>query len=111
MSTQSQEPQESQEFHELYRRHVQYVLDGNVEASLADMVQENIPQVFRGVIVPRGKVDSLRVVDIRREGATWVGETVYDTPDGRIGLRSVWESRDGSWKAAALENFPPEAGD
>ncbi|MFF9221909.1 hypothetical protein [Streptomyces viridosporus] len=98
---------ESQEFYELYRRHVRYVLDGDVRASLADMVQENIPQVFQGVTVPRGKVDSLRIVDIRPEGDRWVGETVYDTPQGRIGLRSIWELHDGSWKAAALENFLP----
>lgn len=96
---------EAQEFRALYERHVQYVLDGDMKAALADMVRERVPQVFEGVTVPRGKVDSLRIVDVRREGDTWVGETEYHTPEGRIGLRSIWEQHDGTWKAAALENF------
>ena len=32
--------------------------------------------------------------------------TVYDMGDRSIGLRSIWELRDGRWLAAKLENFP-----
>ncbi|MFF3573674.1 hypothetical protein [Nocardia jiangxiensis] len=95
-----------QDFRELYERHVGTVADGNFKAALADMVQENIPAVFEGVTVPRGVVNSFRIQDVRAEDDKQIGETVYDTPDGVIGLRSIWELRDGVWKAAALENFP-----
>ncbi|MBL7497760.1 hypothetical protein I6A84_20255 [Frankia sp. CNm7] len=97
-------PTQRPEFQELYRRHVQLVVEGDRTAVLADMV--NIPLIFEGVTVPRGEIDAFDIVDMRPEGDTWVGETVYDTPRGRIGLRSTWELRDGSWKAASLENFP-----
>ncbi|ADP81404.1 hypothetical protein [Pseudofrankia inefficax] len=99
-------PQHPPEFEALYRRHVEFVLAGDLEAVLADMV--NLPRILEGVIAPR-RVTAYTVMDIRSEGETCVGETVYDTPKGRIGLRSVWELRDGAWKAAALENFPPPA--
>jgi len=99
---------EAIEFRELYERHVGYVLAGDLKASLADMVQDVIPDVFKDVDVPRGKVDSRRVVGVRKEGDRWVGETVYATPDGVIGLRSIWVKHQGQWKAAELENFPVE---
>lgn len=94
------------DFRARYERHVQHVLDGDVRSALAEMVQENLPQVFDGVSVPGRTVHSARIVDVRREGDTWVGETVYTTPEGVIGLRSIWEEHDGVWLAARLENFP-----
>lgn len=98
--------EEAREFRARYERHVQFVLDGDLTSALADMVQENMPKMFEGVAVPGGNVVSLRVLDVRKEGEAWVGDTVYVTEDGPIGLRSFWESRDGVWLAAALENFP-----
>jgi hypothetical protein len=94
------------DFRARYERHVQHVLKGDVKSALAEMVQENLPQVFEGVTVPGRVVHSLRIVDVRREGGTWVGETVYTTPEGEIGLRSIWEEHGGEWLAARLENFP-----
>lgn len=96
---------EAQEFRQLYERHVNYLLQGNVEAALADMVQERIPDVFKGINVPY-KVNALKIIDVRREGDRWVGDTVYDTPKGHIGLRSFWDLHDGKWLAADLANFP-----
>lgn len=97
---------EAAEFRARYERHVQYVLDGDLTSALADMVQENLASVFQGVRTPAGNVTSLRIVDVRKEGDTWIGDTVYTTTDGPIGLRSIWESHDGTWLAAKLENFP-----
>ncbi|WP_328395879.1 hypothetical protein [Nocardia sp. NBC_00416] len=95
-----------EDFRALYERHVGHVVSGNMKAALADMVRENLPTVFDGVTVPRGEVNSFEIKDIRAEGDKQIGETVYDTPEGVIGLRSIWELREGAWKAAALENFP-----
>lgn len=95
----------AEDFRALYERHVGYVVAGDMKSALADMVQENLPAVFDGVTVPRGAVDGYEIKAVRAEGGKQIGETVYDTPDGVIGLRSIWELRDGSWKAAALENF------
>lgn len=97
---------EEAEFRARYERHVQFVLDGDINSALADMVQENLSKMFEGVTAPGGNVVATRIVDVRKEGDTWVGETVYTTEDGPIGLRSIWELRDGVWLAAALENFP-----
>ncbi|MFF0501383.1 hypothetical protein ACFYU5_33655 [Nocardia aobensis] len=94
-----------QDFRELYERHVGAVAKGDFKAALADMVQENLPAVFDGVTVPRGEVHGFRIHDVRADGDKRIGETVYDTPEGTIGLRSIWELRDGAWKAAGLENF------
>ncbi len=98
--------EEAADFRARYERHVQFVLEGDVRSALADMVQENLPRVFEGVTVPGKNVVSLRIADVRKEGGVWIGETVYTTTEGRIGLRSIWESHDGVWLAAALENFP-----
>lgn len=100
---------EATEFRKLYERHTGYVLAGDVEASLADMVQSVIPAVFEGVKVPRGEVYERTIVDVRKEGDRWIGDTIYDTPRGEIGLRSIWVLENGEWKAAELENFPVEA--
>jgi hypothetical protein len=97
------------DFRELYERHVQSVADGDVTAALADMIQENLPAVFDGVTVPRGKVLSHRIVTARAEGDRRIGEAVYVTAEeGAIGLRSEWERQGGGWKAAALSNFSAE---
>ncbi|MEU4311045.1 hypothetical protein [Nocardia sp. NPDC024068] len=99
-----------QDFRALYERHVGHVVTGNMKAALADMVPENLSTVFDGVTVPRGAVNGFEIKDVRADGDKQIGETVYDTPDGVIGLRSIWELHDGVWKAAALENFPAAGG-
>ncbi|AZG47697.1 hypothetical protein [Gordonia insulae] len=96
----------AEDFRTLYERHVGHVVSGDMKAAIADMVQENIPAVFEGVAVPRGAVNGFEIKDVRLDGERQIGETIYDTGDGVIGLRSIWELRDGEWKAAALENFP-----
>ncbi|NDZ95836.1 hypothetical protein G3I13_06360 [Streptomyces sp. SID6673] len=96
------------DFRELYERHVGYVISGDMKSAIADMVKENLPTVFDGVVVPRGEVNSGEIKAVRREGERQIGETVYVTPDAVIGLRSIWEHRDGRWQAAVLENFPVE---
>ncbi|SHN46663.1 hypothetical protein [Cryptosporangium aurantiacum] len=95
----------SDEFRELFERHVGYVVAGDIKAALADMVPERIPAVFEGVTVPGGEVTDARIVDVRRDGETWIGEAVYETPNGPVGLRSIWILHEGAWKANALENF------
>ncbi|WP_068268924.1 hypothetical protein [Aldersonia kunmingensis] len=95
-----------EDFRALYERHVGYVVSGNMKAAIADMVQANLPTVFDGISVPRGAVNGFEIKDVRSEGDRQIGETVYDTPEGVIGLRSIWELHDGQWKAAVLENFP-----
>ncbi|MBS9375030.1 hypothetical protein [Rhodococcus sp. B50] len=97
-----------EEFRILYTQHVGYVADGDMKAALADMVRENIPQVFEGVDSPREAPKSFEIKDVRAEGDLMVGETVYDMGDRTIGLRSIWELHDGRWLAAKLENFPTE---
>lgn len=98
------------EFRAVYERHVGYVLAGDVKSALADIVQENLPTIFEGVDFPKGAVDAADIKDVRCEGDRAVGEVLYRTPDRTIGLRSIWERRDGAWKSVALENFPVEAG-
>lgn len=97
-------------FRERYENHVGHVLAGDMKSSLAEMVQENLPAVFEGVDVPRKAAEEARIVDVRAEGENMIGETVYLTEGRRIGLRSIWEKHDGVWLAAALENFPVDAG-
>lgn len=97
----------AEDFRSRYERHVGYVVSGNMKAALADMVPVNLPQVFEGIDVPRS-VDSFRIVDVRADGDLMIGETVYETGDRSIGLRSIWELHDGHWLAARLENFDAE---
>lgn len=99
---------EERAFRKRYETHVGYVLAGDVKASLGDMLPEVIPAVFEGVEVPRGNVTSLEIKSVYKKDGKWHGETVYDTPGGRIGLRSIWWLRDGVWLAAELENFPAD---
>lgn len=100
-----------EEFRALYERHVGHVVSGNVKAALADMVPENMPAVFDGVDFPKGQVDHADIKDVRADGDRRIGDAIYHTPSGLIGLRSIWERRDGEWKAAVLENFPVAAED
>lgn len=95
------------DFGAVYERHVNCVVAGDMSAVLADMVTDNLSTVFDGVSVPQGKIYGCDIKSIRAEGDRGVGETVYDTENGAIGLRSIWEVHDGSWKATGLENFPP----
>lgn len=98
-----------EEFRLAYERHVNYVVTGDTDAAIADMVQENIPAVFEGIQSPRKAVAAFEIKDVRAEGHLMIGETVYDTGRRLIGLRSIWENHDGRWLAARLENFPADA--
>jgi hypothetical protein len=100
---------EEEAFRQLYERHVGYVRSGDLRASLGDMVPDVIPAVFEGVDVPRARPAAATIVGVYRRGEHWVGETIYDTSDGRIGLRSIWHLHQGQWKAAELENFDTSA--
>ncbi|MCG7631280.1 MULTISPECIES: hypothetical protein [Gordonia] len=100
---------ELDDFRVRYEHHVGHVVAGDMKAAVAEMIQENIPAVFDGVDVPRGAVDAHRIVGVRADGDRMVGETVYTTEGREIGLRSIWERRDGEWLAGALENFAPES--
>ncbi|MEV5835914.1 hypothetical protein [Nocardia sp. NPDC052112] len=98
-----------EDFRARYERHVGHVVAGDTKSALAEMVPDNLATVFTGVEVPRGPVTEARVVDVRAEGDKRIGEAIYTTTDGVIGLRSIWENHDGVWLAATLENFPVEA--
>ncbi|WP_439031517.1 hypothetical protein [Gordonia terrae] len=100
---------ELENFRRRYERHVGHVVAGEFKASLADMIPENLPAVFDGVDVPRGAVDGHRIVGVRADGDRMIGETVYVIEGREIGLRSIWQLRDGEWYAGALENFAPES--
>ncbi|MGH3349817.1 MAG: hypothetical protein ACRDPS_04055 [Nocardioides sp.] len=95
------------DFETTYRRHVDGVVAGDLKAVLADMAPGSVPEVFVGVQVPRADVDSAEIVSVRLDGERGVGEAVYVTPDGAVGLRSGWALVDGVWKADLLENFDP----
>ncbi|MER6969784.1 hypothetical protein ABT304_01880 [Nocardioides sp. NPDC000445] len=97
------------DFEATYRRHVDGVVAGDMKAVLADMAPGSVPGVFEGVQVPGAQVDAaeIRSARVDGEGERGVGEAVYTTPDGTIGLRSGWGLVDGVWKADSLENFDP----
>lgn len=99
------------DFEQTYRRHVGWVLAGNVSGVLSDMAPGAVPAVFAGVDVPREDVTAAEVVSVRVDGERAVGEAVYTTPSGVIGLRSGWALVDGAWKADTLENFTAGASD
>lgn len=94
-----------EQFQQRYVRHVARVAAGDMKAALAEMVQANLPAVFDGVDVPRTAVHRFEILGVRADGDRMIGEAVYDVDDRRIGLRSIWENHDGTWLAAALENF------
>lgn len=93
------------QFRERYERHVGYVVAGDSQAALADMLPGVVPAVYEGVDVPRG-VTGGSIVAVYKRGDRWCGETVYETPSGPVGLRSSWQLSGGEWLAAELENFP-----
>lgn len=95
------------DFETTYRRHVDGVVAGDMKSVLADMAPGSVPAVFVGVQVPREDVDGAEIVSVRVDGDRGVGEAVYTTPDGTIGLRSGWALVEGAWKADILENFDP----
>ncbi|MEU1275545.1 hypothetical protein [Streptomyces sp. NPDC005799] len=94
------------DFEDVYRHHVAMVLAGELKEVMKDMAPGCVPAVFEGVTVPRDEVSAADVVTARVDGDRAVGEAVYTTPDGPIGLRSGWGLVDGVWQADTLENFP-----
>src|SRR4051794_18551783 len=94
-----------EQFRERYERHVGYVVAGDTQAALADMLPGVIPQVYAGVTVPRD-ITGHRIVAVYDKDGKWCGETVYETATGPVGVRSIWWCHDGEWLAAELENFP-----
>src|SRR3954451_16548020 len=99
------ECQEESQFRKRYERHVGYVVAGDTQAAVADMLPGVIPAVYDGVTVPRG-ITGRSIVAVYSKDGKWYGETVYETASGPVGLRSVWWPHDGDWFAAELENFP-----
>lgn len=95
------------DFEATYRRHVDGVVAGDMKAVLADMAPGSVPVVFNGVQVPGAQVDGAEIRSIVVDGERGVGEAVYATPDGAIGLRSGWGLVEGAWKADSLANFDP----
>ncbi|SDK65859.1 hypothetical protein SAMN05428985_105138 [Nocardioides sp. YR527] len=95
------------DFEATYRRHVDGVVAGDMKSVLADMAPGSVPSVFEGVRVPGAQVDAAEIRSARVDGERGIGEAVYTTPEGTIGLRSGWGLVDGAWKADSLENFDP----
>lgn len=93
------------EFEATYRRHVDRVLAGDLPAVMADMDPAALAHVFDGVEVPRGQVSAAEVVRAQVVDGLGVGEAVYTTPSGVIGLRSHWRQVRSTWLADGLENF------
>jgi hypothetical protein len=93
------------QFEKAYSRHVAMVQGGDLEGVMADMHPDALPTVFQGVDVPRGSVLAAEVRAVRVVDGRGIGECVYTTPRGRIGLRSGWTRVGAFWKADALENF------
>jgi len=94
-------------FELIYRDHVAKVVSGDLRAVMADMDPEALSRVFDGVDVPRGDVTSADVVSVSVADGRGVGEAVYRTAAGALGLRSGWIHRDGRWLSDSLENFEP----
>lgn len=98
------------EFRVLYERHVMHVVEGDLKAVMSDMHPACVPVVFEGVELPGRDVDSAAIRSAQADGAAAVGEAVYRTASGAIGLRSFWVWEDARWLAVRLENFPTEGG-
>ncbi|KAA1394248.1 hypothetical protein [Aeromicrobium ginsengisoli] len=94
-------------FDQVYRHHVDRVVDGDLPAVLSDMADGSVPQVFVGVETPRGAVDGFDIRSVSLDGDRAVGECVYTTAGASIGLRSGWSHDGSTWKADRLENFQP----
>src|SRR3546814_4294001 len=74
---------------------------------MADMDPASLPSVFEGVSATGGDVSSAPVVGVRPDGERAIGEAVYKTPAGAIGLRSGWFHDATARKADQLENCEP----
>jgi len=94
-------------FEQVYRRHVGLVVNQDMDGVLADMAPGSVPQVFAGVKTPRGPVQGGDIRRVTLEGKRAIGECVYLSSNGVIGLRSGWAHDGVTWKADALENFAP----
>lgn len=92
-------------FETTYRSHVEKVRAGDLKSVMTDMDPASLATVFDGVTVPREKVNFAEVLAVRLDGERGVGEAVYTTAEGRIGLRSGWAHDGSEWKADSLENF------
>jgi len=92
-------------FEQTYSHHVAMVKAGDLEGVMGDMHPPALATVFLGVDVPRGQVLSTEIRTMRVDSGRGVGECVYTTPVGRIGLRSGWIHDGAAWKADSLENF------
>lgn len=97
-------------FETVYRRHVSLVQAGDLRGVMADMDPAVVPAVFGGVRTPQGAVSAADIRDARLEGGRAVGECIYTTAEGRIGLRSGWRHDGQTWLADTLENFETTAG-
>ncbi|WP_435769050.1 hypothetical protein [Nocardioides sp. SYSU DS0651] len=93
------------DFETTYRAHVEKVASGDLKGALDDMAPGAVPVVFDGVTVPGADVAGAEVIGARVEGDRATGEAVYETPAGRIGLRSGWALTGDAWLADTLENF------
>ena len=94
-------------FEQTYRHHVDLVKAGDFKGVLADMDPATLPTVFEGVSTPQGEVTGADIRDARLDGERAVGECVYTTPAGEIGLRSGWRHDGERWLADSLDNFDP----
>jgi hypothetical protein len=94
-------------FEPVYRDHVAKVVTGDLRGVMADMDPEVLGHVFEGVEVPQGDVSTADVVSVAVVDGRGLGEAVYRTAKGALGLRSGWTHRDGRWLADSLENFDP----
>lgn len=90
---------------QVYRKHVDLVIAGDLKGVLADMDPACLPGVFEGVVVPRGQVEDAVIRSVRVHDGNGVGEAVYSTPEGEIGLRSGWVHDGQTWRADTLSNF------
>src|SRR3546814_2789494 len=78
---------------------------------MADMDPASLPSVFEGVSVPGGDVSSAQVVGVRPDGERAIGEAVYQTPAGAIGLGPAGSHAGPPGRPVRLRTLrpPPEA--
>jgi hypothetical protein len=95
-----------EDFRKIYVGHVENAAAGRREATVADVLPASLPRLHEGVAGPRGAIEAYDIIDVRADGDRRIGETVYWTADGAVGLRSVWERHGGRCLVVRLENFP-----
>jgi hypothetical protein len=93
------------EFEQTYRRHVAMVQSGDVAGTLRDVLPTALPALLEGVTLPNGQVIATDIRRIAVDGDRAVGECVYTTAAGRVGLGSYWGYDGGQWLADKLENL------